>query len=464
MGASDAFSWHMERDPVLRPPIVVTVWLDRAPDWDALVSRVDRVSRLVPALRQRVVDSPIPTIAPRWAYDPHFDLSWHVRRIRAPEPRTRDGVVQLARQPAMGAFDRARPLWELTLVEDLADGGAALIVKLHHSLSDGVGGMRLLAAVADPKRKLRRLGEMPPAPPGETVGQRMLLSQATGRITTQVIDLARRGAEAAVPALLRCVRDPAGFALDTVAMARSVYRTAGPSSGALSPLMRERATTRQLAMMEVPLDVLKTAAKVADGTVNDAYLAVVTGGLRKYHERHGASAESLRAVVPVNLRADDDTNWGNKITLGRLIVPVGEPDPEIRIRALHRVIQGARTEPSLPVTGMIAGTINLLPVGYVGGILKHVDFLASNVPGPSAPVYLAGGKVTGLFAFGPTIGAALNTTLLSYDGTCHIGVNIDTAAVPDPDVMLACLAEGLIEVTALATGGGHEAKGVGLVG
>jgi len=387
-----------------------------------------------------------------------------VRRVRAPEPGTREVVVQLARHTAMAAFDRARPLWELTLVEGLADGGAALIVKVHHSLSDGVGGMRMLEAIADPKRRPRRLGEMPPAPAGEKADNRALLTQAAGLMATQLADLARRGAVAAVPALLRCVRDPAGLALDTVAMARSVYRTAGPTSGALSPLMRERATNRHLAVMEVSLDVLKTASKAAGGTVNDAYLAVVTGGLRKYHERHGTSADSLRAVVPVNLRAEDDTGWGNKITLERLILPAGEPDPEARIRALHRVTQGARSEPSLPLTGAIAGTINLLPVGYVGGILKHVDFLASNVPGPHAPVYLAGGKITGVFAFGPTIGAALNTTLLSYDGTCHIGVNIDTAAVPDPDVLLACLEEGLTEVTALATCGGPEAKKGGPTG
>jgi diacylglycerol O-acyltransferase len=93
----------------------------------------------------------------------------------------------------------------------------------------------------------------------------------------------------------------------------------------------------------------------------------------------------------------------------------------------------------------------MLPVGYVGGILKHVDFLASNVTGPPAPAYLAGSKVTGLFAFGPTIGASVNTTLLSYAGTCRIGINIDTAAVPDPDVLLACLQESLAEVTALST-------------
>lgn len=222
---------------------------DRAPDWDVLLARVDRISRLMPSLRQRVIDSPIPVIAPRWTYDPHFDLNWHLRRVRVPEPRTRDAALQLARWPAMDTFDRARPLWELTLVEGLEHGGAALIAKVHHSLSDGVSGMHLLAVMADPKRKPRRLGEMPPVPPG------------------------------------------------TFAMARSVYRTAGPSSGAMSPLMRERATARHLAVMEVSLETLKTAAKAADGTVNDAYLAVVTGGLRRYHEHHGTSAEFLRAVI-----------------------------------------------------------------------------------------------------------------------------------------------------------------------
>jgi hypothetical protein len=119
------------------------------------------------------------------------------------------------------------------------------------------------------------------------------------------------------------------------------------------------------------------------------------------------------------------------------------------MRVLHRVIEAARREPSLPVTGVIAGALNMLPVGYVGGLLKHVDFLASNVTGPLVPVYLAGGKITGLCAFGPTIGASLNTTLVSYAGTCHIGINIDTTAAPDPDVLLACLQESLAEVTAL---------------
>ena len=449
MGASDAFSWYMERDPVLRSSIVVVIWLDRAPDWDTLADRVDRMSRLVPSLRQRVIDSPLPLVAPRWTYDPHFDLSWHVRRIGAPEPRTRDMVLELARQSAMDTFDRARPLWELTLVEGIGSGEAALIGKLHHSLSDGVGGMGMLAVIADLQREPSDPGVMPSAPDGEKRAQFALVTGAAGEITGQLTRLAWHAAGAAIPALVRSARDPVGAAEGTVAMARSIYRTAAPSSSAMSLLMRERATTRHLATMEVSLDALKSAAKAIGGTVNDAYLAAVAGGLRRYHLRHGTPVESLRAVVPINLRTGNDTSWGNRITLQRVTLPAGELDPGARMREVHRVTQAARKEPSLPVTGIIAGALNMLPVGYVGGVLKHVDFLASNVTGSPIPGYIAGSKITGLFAFGPTIGASLNTTLISYAGTCHIGINTDTAAVPDLDVLVACLQESLAEVTAL---------------
>jgi diacylglycerol O-acyltransferase len=452
MRASDAFTWYMERDPALRSTVVVIDWLDRAPDWEVLVDRVDRISRLMPSLRQRIVESPFRLTVPRWAYDPHFDLHWHLSRIAAPPPGTRGAVLELARRAAMAAFDLARPLWEVTLVEGMAEGEAALIIKLHHSLSDGVGAMRMLAIVADRQREPADLGELPPVPPAETADLLTLVTGTVGALAGRAAGLARRGAGATIPAWIRWSRDPLGYVGGAVGMARSVYRTAGPNNTTLSPLMRERATTRQLAMIEVSLDALKKSAKSAGGTVNDAYLAAVTGGLRRYHERHGAAVGSLRALMPINLRSGQDAGWGNRITLQRMVVPVGETDPAARMRALHRVASAAREEPSLSVTEAIAGALNMLPVGYVGGILKHVDFVASNVPGVPVPVYLAGSKITGMFAFGPTIGASVNTTLMSYDGSCDIGVNIDTAAVPDPDVLLGCLRESLAEITALGEG------------
>jgi diacylglycerol O-acyltransferase len=453
MRASDAFAWHMERDPALRSTVVAIMWLDHAPGWEPLAARIEQISRFMPSLRQRVVSAPLGLGPPRWSYDPYFDLNWHFRRVSAPPPGTRDAVIPLARRSAMDAFDRDRPLWELTLVEGMEGGEAALILKLHHSLSDGVGGMRMLALMCDLQRDSPGLTGVPPAPPGEKLDLRAMVTGTAGAVAGRTAHLARRGAALAMPALARSVRDPVGGVRGAAAMAGSIYRTAGPILDTMSPLMRERAANRHLAVLEVPLGELKGAAKASGGTVNDVYMAAVTGGLRRYHEQHGMAVDSLRVVMPVSLRAEDDTGWGNKITLQRLTVPVGEPDPAIRMRLLHRVTEAARREPSLSVTDEIAGALNLLPAGYVGGVLKHIDFVASNVPGTPVPLFIAGSEITGFFAFGPTIGASVNITLVSYVGTCGIGVNIDTAAVPDPEALLGCLRQGFAEIAAMGAAG-----------
>ena len=109
-----------------------------------------------------------------------------------------------------------------------------------------------------------------------------------------------------------------------------------------------------------------------------------------------------------------------------------------------------REEPALPYSEAVAGVLNLLPTAVTGGMLKHVDFLASNVPGFPKPVYIGGGRVEGFYAFGPTIGASANVTLMSYQGTCNIGVTTDNGAVPDPDELLRCLADGFEEVLDVA--------------
>ncbi len=447
MRGGDAFTWYMERDPALRSTVVVVFWLDRAPDWDTLWARIDRMSRLIPGLRQRVVESPFRLAPPRWVYDSQFDLTWHLRRAGAPTAAMQEAVLALARQSAMDAFDRDRPLWELTLVEGTEGGPAALTLKVHHSLADGVGGMRMLAVMLDLKRGPPDLGKMPPAPSAEALTLGALVTGAVGVLAGRAMHLGWLGAKQAFPALMRYARDPAGGIRGAAVMARSVYRTAAPLLDTKSPLMRDRGMTRHLAVWEVSLEALSKAAKTAGGTINDAYMAAVTGGLHRYHERHGAAVETLRAVMPISLRAEQEMGWGNRITLQRVTVPVGEPDPARRMRMLHRLTAVARSEPSLTVTDAIAEGLNLLPAGYVSGVLKHVDFLASNVPGIPMPVYLAGSEITGIFAFGPTIGAALNVTLLSYRGICDIAVNIDTAAVPDPDILLECLRESFNEIS-----------------
>src|SRR5690606_17044756 len=150
---TDAFTLRMERDPLLRSTITAVTVFDRAPDWDRLVERVDRATRLVPAFRARLVGTPLSLAPPRWELDDDFDLTWHLRRVNAPEPHTVETVVERARIAGMTAFDPARPLWEFTLVGGLQGGQAALLMKVHHALTDGVGGIDLAAHVVDGDRE-----------------------------------------------------------------------------------------------------------------------------------------------------------------------------------------------------------------------------------------------------------------------------------------------------------------------
>jgi len=166
---SDAFAWAMETDASLRSTVVSIVTLDRAPDWDVVVDRTERLSRTVPMFRQRVVESPSPA-PPRWEYDPDFDLGYHLRRVTAPGPGTFDTVLEMARRAEMAEFDHARPLWEATLVDGLADGGAALLFKVHHSLTDGIGGVQLAMIMFDQTEEPRDLGLLPPQPAVESPG------------------------------------------------------------------------------------------------------------------------------------------------------------------------------------------------------------------------------------------------------------------------------------------------------
>jgi WS/DGAT/MGAT family acyltransferase len=446
MTDSDAFSWYMERDPQLRSTVVAVVALDRAPDWELLRARVRRAAQRLPAFRSRIVHPPLRLATPRWNPVAEIDLDWHLQRMSLPGSTGWEGVLDIARRKALTAFDPARPLWEMTLVEDLPGGTAALVMVFHHALTDGIGGvhlaMELFDAEPDPGPDDR---PVPPAPAEDLAGLR-LAWESLGYDARRLSGLLRALPRASVATTLRTLRSPVGTVRSAVRTATSVGRFVAPVFDTKSPVMRERRLTRAFDVLDVPLDDLHRAGHATGGHLNDAFLTAVTGGLRRYHERHGAPTGELRVTLPISLRRPDDPPGGNLITLVRMALPAGLPDPVERMTAIRSVIERWRREPSLALTQQIAMALNLLPSGIVGSMFKHVDFLASNVPGFPIPIYLAGARVDGYYPFGPTIGASVNVTLLSYVDRCCIGVNCDTAAVPDPDVLVACLREGFDEV------------------
>ncbi|QGP86807.1 DUF1298 domain-containing protein [Gordonia sp. 135] len=450
MRNSDAFTWSMESDPRLRSTVVTVILLDRTPDWDAMRSRFETISADLPMFRERVVYSPL-SAPPRWVPYQDFDLDFHIRRVGAPAPATFDTVLEMARIAAMEDFDRARPLWKATLVDGLADGGAAVVCKFHHALTDGVGAIEIAMRLFD----LTEQSDHPPGTPdaitppnGEAWWRDYLDSMRfdAERASNTVMEVVK-----SVPGLaFNTIRHPIATAGDAVETAASVFRTVRPVNETGSPLMTERSLVRHLDVHEVPLQQLRDAGHRGGGSLNDAFVAGVAGGLRLYHEKHGVEVGDLHLCMPVNLRTEEDAPGGNRITLMRFDVPVAEVDPAQRIARIHRRTSRVRDERSLPYTQLIAGTMNLMPRWYIGSVLRHVDFLCSDVPGIPVPLYLGGARMTAQYAFGPTIGAAVNVTLLSYIDTCELGIDVDTGAIADVDVFHSCLVDGFDEVLSLA--------------
>ena len=446
---SDAFMWSIESDPRLRSTIVTLILLEGTPDPDDVVERFELLTRVVPRFRQRVAQSPYP-LPPRWEDDPDFDLSFHLRRVSAPKPGALDSVVEMARVAAMAEFDRARPLWEATLVDGMSGGGSAMLFKLHHALTDGMGAVEMAASLFD--RSPQRSAPIPaPALPRPAVPSPLEV----------IRDLALDGGKAAVTMVSRSlnampkllvdgIRRPLGTATDVVSTVGSIYRTMRPIAHAESPIMAERSRIRRLAVAEVPKEKLRVAGAVVGGSLNEAFIAAISGGLSRYHEKHGITVDNLVVSMPISLRTPEDALGGNRATLMRFDAPSGDMDAAERIRLVHERTAKARNEKSLAYTQLIAGVLNAMPSAYVGSALRHVDFVASDVPGFSAPLYFAGVPVSMPFAFSPTIGAALNVTLLTYVDVCALGINVDTGAIPDLEDFYSCLAAGIDDVLALA--------------
>ncbi len=179
------------------------------------------------------------------------------------------------------------------------------------------------------------------------------------------------------------------------------------------------------------------------------------GGLARYHAQHGAPVKALRMTVPINIRREGSSAGGNHFAPARFAVPANIDEPVERMHAVGALVQAWRREPALALTGTLAGVLNRLPTSTTtalfGGMLKCVDFVATNVPGAPLPVYLAGAEVQRLYAFGPPSGAAVNVALLSHVDTCCIGIVSDTVAIPDGAALLGELRRGFDDVLAVAT-------------
>jgi WS/DGAT/MGAT family acyltransferase len=452
MSEADAVLWNIEQDPALRSTILCVWVLDRAPDWERFEVKLAECIEAVPRLRQRPVADPLGLAPPRWEDDPHFDLGFHVRRVTVPGEGSLRDLLDFAQPIGMQAFDRDRPLWEMVRVDGIAGGRTGLILKLHHAISDGVGLVRMTEGLVE------RSAEPRPAAPEPPVAKEMAPVRAWDRL----VDAAWHRAESRLAATRGVLGAVASGAIEwltnPVDAGRSLAdrmgsfgRLLAPVSEPLSPVMQERSLSVHYDTLHVPLAELKQSANAVGGTVNDAFVAAVTGGLRRYHEALGAPVEALRMNMPINTRSGENARQaGNQFVPARFAVPVGTQDPAVRMREIHALVEAQRAEPALPYMEPVSAVIGAIPGGGAamisGLMMKAIDFTTSNVPGPRFATYVSGARIEHMFGFGPLAGAAANVTAFSYDGTLAIGVNVDPAAVRDPALFVECLRKGVDEV------------------
>jgi len=199
---------------------------------------------------------------------------------------------------------------------------------------------------------------------------------------------------------------------------------------------------------------MKAASKAVEASINDTFLSGLIGGFRRYHEEMGVTVAEMPVGFPISLRTGDDPMGGNKFAGSQYAAPVAEKDPVERIRHIQRFVRETRAEPALDVMIRLTPVLSRLPMSAVtplmSGFTAAQDAQISNIPGIPHAVYLAGAEVTHYWPFAPAPGCGMMIAMLSHNGRCCIGINSDTAAVTEPELLVACLREGLDEVLAFA--------------
>ncbi|WP_344069065.1 wax ester/triacylglycerol synthase domain-containing protein [Nostocoides vanveenii] len=448
MNDLETLMWRSERHPAHSSTTAALLMLDTAPDWARFRAAHDWAGRLIPRMRQRVQESALPIGAPGWVSDDNFDLDYHLRRVRVPAPGGMPQLLAFAQSAAMVPFDRSRPLWEGTLIEGLPDGKAAYLLKLHHSLTDGLGSVQLLSLLQSRTRE--HTPDKPVARSAE--GADPSANDLAIDTINHHVRAMPSAASKLVSAGVQAITNPRGTTDSALRFVASARRTAIPAAKG-SPLFEGRTGAAwRFGVLECELADLKAAAKAASGSVNDAYIAALLGGMRIYHEQHGLSLRSLPMVMPVSLRRDDDPMGGNKWAGAMFAGPMGITDPAERIAVLRGLVLSLRVEPALDSFSFLAPIANLLPSGVGAAAAKvsaSADMSASNVPGLPYQTYMAGAKVERVFPFGPLPGVAVMAAMVTHGGTCGVGFNMDGSVIHDTDRLVECMGDGFEEVLAL---------------
>jgi WS/DGAT/MGAT family acyltransferase len=455
MSPQDASFLHIEDDVSHMHIASVAIFEGPEPPFEDIVAMVRGKMALLRRYRQRVRFVPFQLGRPVWVDDPHFNLDYHVRHTALPSPGGEPELRRLVGRVMSQQLDRAKPLWEMWVVQGLEDGQWAILSKVHHCMVDGVSGTDLLATLLDSTPE-----GSPPVPdhwcPEEAPSPSALAIQAISDMAHSPYEQAR--------ALRAATRAPRQAVTQFTVVASGLRRLSGlarptPRSTLNGPI----GPHRRWGWASTSVDEIKRIRKESGATFNDVVLAAITRGFRDLLLGRDESVDRVvRTLVPVSVRPRDvsgraigDGTFENKVSAMFAELPVGIDDPLVRLYAVSAQMAGLKESKQAIAGEALTALSGFAPPALLalGARLasrtpqRAVNTVTTNVPGPQAPLYAARRRMLRAYPYVPLAGQVrVGVAIFSYDGHVNFGVTGDYDSAPDIDVLCAGIEAGMEEM------------------
>jgi len=437
----DAAWLHIDR-PTNLALIAGIMVLDTPLERTRLIELLQHRWLIYDRFRQRVHEPLLGLGLPRWEFDPHFDMDYHVPIVRLPAPGGQVELQQLVGDLMSQPFDKRHPLWQFYYVENY-QGGCAIVPRLHHCMADGLALVQVLLSMTD---------NQPDAAPARPPSADRATANRSGfhplRPVRQLIDTASGAARLVTREAMLNLSDPArvtqamGLGALTFNSASKLLLTSPDQKTIING--KCGVEKRVAWSAPIPLGDVVRVGRVLHGTVNDVLLTAAAGALRRFMEKRGqdVSGVNVRAMVPVSVRAGKDLNsLGNQFGLILLSLPVGVRDLPQRLQVLKRRMDDIKGTTEAWVAFGVLSALGLTPRQIeklmIDFFAAKVSAVMTNVPGPRKPIYLAGQRLRHMMFWVPRAGdIGLGLSIFSYAGDVYVGIATDAGLIPDPQAIV----------------------------
>ena len=463
---TESLMWSLGQDPNLASTMGLFAVLDGAPSADRFETTISNLVAAVERLRLKIND-PLglggTTGTLEWVVDDNFDLDHHIRHCSLPGAEL-DGpeLARLVTNFVNDPFDRTRPLWQFQLVGDLAGGRAALLGKLHHSISDGHGMVRLGAHLLE--------FEAGAAAPDRVDLDAIFAAEVPPEV--HGTDRWRAGAERMAELIQGVLRDvPSPQRLlelgeDAVTSARASEfkidfgRDSGSEAAVGAPLWTRRSRNRRFGSLTESLPAMRDAAHSHGVSINDLFVGACAQAAVHYHQEFDVTLDNVRATVVINVPVKGG-DQADPLDLGEgdnnfLPVPIVMPGQSMtaadrlaliraEVKAKRQMLEG-RSSALNALSGLGAFVPPQVAAAIIMEQAARVDFATSNVAGLPIPAWFAGQRLEAMYPVGPVSGTSFNITMNSYDDVCYFGVHMDPAAVADDELLVKSIGRSFREL------------------